>query len=472
MKKNNYTRVILVDAFLGTNHHIAKIGAILKACNNLNMCVILLTNDQLQAYYIENFKKAHVITLPKIRKSRLLCIYSISLFLSYLPRDFWKNITYKKINFGRIAIDTVVRKRRGSYGTYNMERKRLRRALKYSFIRHYATNQLLNEYPKITDAIFFHKCYSLHGPIYQTLFINRVKMIYSIGDLFLKNKFFKDFPYSTISLNSSHMLKIDSKCSEKYFDARLNNSEIKDVVNAYLSKKRDDGWHIDMGIDVNKPIILYALHALSDWNNAYPMLYSDFQDAFWSFLNVARQFTDQFEILIKQHPSRHNYGEQDISKRYDLEGFYLLEDEIRTDDILKICDVVVTPRGTMSLEAVVENCQVINQSNSYFTNLGITDLALNKKKLESLLSMAKKKKIRSLEDKLSAKKALYFLHASYDSQLDLFPKEIVYVRSRANEKSSPKGIVTVNKEAVKGIEFFLNSDVEIMDRPKWKEIIN
>ena len=195
---------------------------------------------------------------------------------------------------------------------------------------------------------------------------------------------------------------------------------VQDLLFAYSSKIILTKEKLLEALNINKKIIkkivLFAPHAFTDAPHG--------RGSFFIFRDYFAQFTETLEFIdnkeykdilwiVKPHPtSIFFYGEngivKDFIKKTNNPMIQLCPENLNTGNLIDICDLVVTGRGTIGLEAATRGKTSIIAGGAAYSGLNVAIEHINKKSyFKTLSNLEKISKLKKTKIML-AKKALYF----------------------------------------------------------------
>ena len=208
-------------------------------------------------------------------------------------------------------------------------------------------------------------------------------------------------------------LRINPHYTDTYFVANKFKKEAK-VKNFLKIFKKD-----------YKKKILIAPHSFSDAPHINgKLIFEDFYAQFVETLKfINKNKNEKILWIIKHHPGNFIYKENKIFKnivlKYLAENIILCPKKINTNDLIPLCDHVITTNGSIGIEFACEGKMPILGGFAPYSNLGFTFDPKNKEHYFSTLNKIHKLKNLNNKQILIAKKALYFLDtANYKNHLE------------------------------------------------------
>lgn len=199
-----------------------------------------------------------------------------------------------------------------------------------------------------------------------------------------------------------------------------------DVQFAFAEKKTYDAPEIRSRLSAgDMPLALIAPHAFSDAPHCdRKMAYSDYYQWFTRLLSLTEKL-GSVRWAVKPHPSSSLYNEDGVVEKLvdQHDHVQLVPSDARTDSILRAADAVLTGRGTIGMEALLFNCQVILAGNAIYDSIDCVNVNLSEESLyEALQSISRKKGVPQ-KDKHRALAALYYRDKSTSYTSPLFGPE-------------------------------------------------
>jgi hypothetical protein len=204
---------------------------------------------------------------------------------------------------------------------------------------------------------------------------------------------------------------------ENYTDDRFAGRAPGAEVKLAFGNKSSPGPVVHcLNIDEKRPVGLIAPHVFSDEPHSdRDMLSIDYYQWLKYILKETTNHTS-VQWLVKPHPAgRALYDEHGVVERLvaSFDHISLVPGGIDTDDLLSLVDAVITVRGTIGLEALLFDCQVILCGNADYENIESVQLCLTKKEVRSALQRVAKKQPLPEREKLHARAMLFYRQGSY-----------------------------------------------------------
>ena len=207
-------------------------------------------------------------------------------------------------------------------------------------------------------------------------------------------------------------LKINPYYTDTYFVANKFDKETK-LKNFFKNLKKN-----------YKKKILIAPHSFSDAPHINgKLIFDDFYSQFIETLEfIKKNKNGKILWIIKHHPANFVFKEnkffKNIVSKYLAENIILCPNKINTNDLIPLCDHVITTNGSIGIEFACEGKMPILGGFAPYSNLGFTFDPKNKKHYFKILNKIHKLKNLNKMQILVAKKALYFLDtANYKKHL-------------------------------------------------------
>lgn len=171
-----------------------------------------------------------------------------------------------------------------------------------------------------------------------------------------------------------------------------------------------------------KKIILFSCHAFSDANHVLGnnFLFTDYYDHLKKTLEfVNKENNPNILWAIRPNPTSLNDDEymdiKSLVKKFNNNKIFLTPKRITSVNLSKICDNVITGRGTAAMEFACLGKYGIMAGSGNYSNLGFTCEFKNRKKYFQLLKNIEKISRVPKEKIVLAKKTLYFLENNVDT---------------------------------------------------------
>ena len=226
----------------------------------------------------------------------------------------------------------------------------------------------------------------------QKLKLNKLKISEKKLDRFIKNRF-------SNKIKLYHTNNLDVKLANK-----SKNFYSKDKFLLKFSNK-----------NFNK-IVIFAPHAFSDapHGGGYELHFRDFYEYFTETINQIKKSPSNILWIIRPHPLSKKYGEKNIVENYlktfQNRNIILCPKNITTQNLIQICDTVITMKGTIGLEFASSGKKPITCGYPPYSNFGITLNSYSKTDFFSKLNNINKLNFKlTKREKLLAKKILFYM---------------------------------------------------------------
>ncbi len=172
-----------------------------------------------------------------------------------------------------------------------------------------------------------------------------------------------------------------------------------------------------------KKKFLFASHAFADAPHAPgKFIFNDYYEQFTETLKFAYKSNENVIWIFKNHPNSRLYGEKKIFKdlisKYKKDNIFLCPERVPVQDLLEVCDVVITGRGTIGIEFACLGKKVVTAGSSPYSKIAIAYEAKNKtsyfKYIDDIIKFQNFKKSKKIE--INAKKLLYIFENSLNVQ--------------------------------------------------------
>jgi hypothetical protein len=215
-------------------------------------------------------------------------------------------------------------------------------------------------------------------------------------------------------------------------------NKLKKKINKYSLFK---SLKIDKSKKNFKYIALFAPHAFSDSPHLLgkKFFFRDYYQQFVETIKFINNLKNDSDVLwlIRPHPTSKLYNEDDVVKNFmcglklKKNVHYCPSTVCNTIDLLKICDVVITGRGTIGLEFAAFKKKTIIGGAGIYSGLGVVNEPRNKFEYFKMIRNFKKLSNTSLSEAKFAKKVLYYLEYIYPHN---FKKQNNYYLSKKKSK--------------------------------------
>lgn len=224
--------------------------------------------------------------------------------------------------------------------------------------------------------------------------VNNLKLSHKDLSLFIKKRFTNKI--KGLYHDSSDLLLVNPK-NTKIFSR-------KDLINHYFKNQKFD------------KIVVITAHAFSDSPHelGYDLLFNDYYDQLKQTLFYIKKIKlPNILWLVRPNPTSFFSGESALIEKLINEVNYKYlkstPEKISSNNIIKICDHVITSRGTMALEFACDGKWSLIAGSSPFSGMGLAKEFKNKRKYFNEISNINKLKNIGIKKSVLAKKTLYFL---------------------------------------------------------------
>lgn len=247
------------------------------------------------------------------------------------------------------------------------------------------------------EAVVLGDCVYRYGLMFELCRLNNIKCFtpVNLNSLFIRC-FKTENDYHTSYLNNQLVEELckgmdyDNTIDDYYSKRYQGKIEQHDVLTAYGNKQVTDLNKFEKKYNLmkGKKTVVIMCHVFADAPHVYlDTLYDDYWEWFVGTLQNLKK-NPHINILVKEHPSSHLYGQKGIVKEYlrsmDLDNLLVKDDE-STVSILKNADVVVTCGGTIGMEFSYRGKNVVLASYPPFGRLGFTTEFNSREEYEKFL---------------------------------------------------------------------------------------
>ena len=208
---------------------------------------------------------------------------------------------------------------------------------------------------------------------------------------------------------------IKKRFSNKIKLLYTNNSDVKLANNLNIDyTKKEFIKKFSTQKDYDK-IILVALHAFSDAPHGagYDLMFTDYYSFYSETLNEISKSKENILFIIRPHPASKLYGEKGMAENLLKKRYFkniILCPNVTTQNLIQICDTVITMKGTIGLEFAVAGKKPITCGYPSYSNMGITKNFHTKKNFFLELQKLSNKDFNLSKKKVNiAKKLLFYL---------------------------------------------------------------
>lgn len=257
----------------------------------------------------------------------------------------------------------------------------------------------------------------------------------------IKNRIMKHW---NDELPSDYLKSAETYLQER-FSGKSDQADAVDVKYAYLGKKvisRLDFINQEQLNPTKKNIVL-MLHCFSDVpvSLGSEMIYRDYYIWYEETLKIICKI-DNVNWIIKSHPIRFMYGEEDVAKKlfdkYKSKNMVWFSDEYSTESIAYIADAIITVQGTAGKEFSCLGIPVVLTGKAFYSGFGFTIEPKSREEYEKILHELNKIEPLSQEQRKKALKILYLdlklnrvNFDEFDTMLtDMIPKPVIEGNNR------------------------------------------
>jgi hypothetical protein len=465
LKKNNDQNSYIALCDRG-NPSVSLLQSILISayCNKFNFNPIILS-DYLNANSVKifksfgflsfvevfNYKKIIFFKFKIISQTLLYFFYSIFFIIKNNFEFFIKNYKISEVLVGDLIYDQYIR--------HNL--KFIKPKIDFSFL-----NILFKSIFRMRNIISIVNYYNFKvifvgTEAYATnnSFLLRVGLKKNIpcylitGNQFFLNKFrYKNiniklgsWSLKSLGIFEHNLKKINiknyqlNKFITNRFYGKVNtlSTGVLDLINANSQKSFSE---IELFKRLNikknnfKKIVLVAPHAFSDAPHVLGtnFIFRDYYDHFFKTLKFLNYLNyNEILWLIRPHPSSRRYNEEGIiekliNKVHKDNILYCPKELVNTQDLIKICDNVITGRGTIGLEFACHGKYPILSGSASYSGYGFAIEPRTKSKYFNIIKNILLLKPMSKKKVLLARKCLFYLETKY-------PKKIQDIKKKLNE---------------------------------------
>ncbi|MDC1066110.1 hypothetical protein OAQ86_06805 [Candidatus Pseudothioglobus singularis] len=274
----------------------------------------------------------------------------------------------------------------------------------------------------------------------------------------------------------------DSRLDENFLDKKIEErfsgeGHGIDIKSAFSNKIWDEGdlsSFFGSRYDRKKKNVFIMLHAFSDANHlSGKLIYRDYYKWFSATMEIISKL-DNVNWIVKQHPSRKVYYEEEIVNNFfvnnDTKNILLLPDNFNTYSVFKLADSFITARGTIALEASLIGIPSILVGESNFSNLGFTYDMETVLQYESILSNIENVPSLNENEILLAKKAFYNYPLTAGSKLKNIDKSWVFELFHPSQSIIDRRLI--EEDYFKRIIHTIGLDFAGKRNPYYKDILD
>ena len=261
----------------------------------------------------------------------------------------------------------------------------------------------------------------------------------------------KNYTFFRLSKNGVSIISYDKNYYKNGIDSislkKFNNLSSKisqERVNKFYNKRikfNTSNWYTNRDYEISnqnslkgfkflkhlhkekKKKILFASHAFADAPHASgKFIFNDYYQQFAETLKFAYKSNESVIWIFKNHPNSRLYGEKKIFKdlisKYKKGNIFLCPTGVPVQDLLDVCDIVITGRGTIGIEFASLGKKVVLAGSAPYSKIGIAYEAKDKtsyfKYINDIINFQNFKKSKKIE--INAKKLLYIFENSLNVQ--------------------------------------------------------
>ena len=437
-KKNTKKIALTIDR--GLHDHIIRNSIISTAINkifNLNIVVITDHNKKSwQTYVYKSFgieKFYRPISSKNIFINPLIFLFCILKTISSIyeikrKKLIWfvKDYKVKDIHIGEIIYDEYIRHGK-KYLNPKVLDLRFIKILFSSILRVYLINDFFNK--NLVKFVIV----SSKNSINNSSVALRIALKRRITVIFNAHNFIK-------ILNNYNEALVNPRVITNRDIADLENSNIKmpkinknyfmrlkgytkgdfagtqDIKSAYFKKKIMNRNQVLKIYNGNyKKIVLFASHLFADAGHlaGKHFLFIDYYNQMIETIDYIKKLNQRNILWVfKPHPSSHRYGEDGILEKTITElkipNMVVFPKEISLKSFLDSCDLLITGRGNIAIEAAGLGTNVMVAGNNYYQNLGLVYEPKTKLEYFKLIKNLKMKKLTKKKI-MKARKVMYII---------------------------------------------------------------
>jgi hypothetical protein len=331
------------------------------------------------------------------------------------------DVEQEETQLGDLIYDSIIRYNPDVLTLDDATPRMVRSAVVKSLTRHRAMDRLFED-RNVQALALSHKTYSRFGvpgrlavkhgcTVFsrKTTHVNRIESMceYKTSDFYIGRDEFGEMKD-----------KLKKEGLEGYSEKRLKGKS-RDYNNecAFGTKKEYKKEVIEQKMGVgDRPVAVIAPHIFSDEPHVdRGMVYRDYYVWLIRTIELAASIP-HVQWVVKPHPSAAYYGEEGVVERIVRrnDSVQLAPSDVKTDSVLQVVDAVCTVRGTIGLEALLFDCQVILAGNAYYEEIDAVNLCLDEDEYERALRSIGKKESLPAQTKEAALAALYYSKARFD----------------------------------------------------------
>lgn len=402
-KKGNYKECIFIDGMLAQVENIFKGACMAKVIEDIykyDSIAILnkYRKDYISIYksYNINYKILSIEIIKNIFYSLAPFFKALKLLINGINGKELINLKYKGIQVGDIIYDSVIRYNFNIYTIESFNFKNIKESYKIFFtivkvmyIVEFANKEFQIHTPKYyltTHLAYEYELFVRLAIRYKAEVISIPLAAYKVFKI--KNKELKNFTpcyndeFHKIVEKYLSEIKNESECiiqAEKYLKAKFcgdtKNKYTRFIYKNSKNSSKDKFFNL-IKMDSNKKNAVIMCHILSDnVHSSIKMLYKDYYTWIEETLNFVSNITD-VNWIIKPHPLKEWYGEtkviEDLVYKYNNNNLYIYPNNLKSEFISEIADVIITVQGTAGIEFSSKGIPVIITGEAFYSKFGFT----------------------------------------------------------------------------------------------------
>ena len=435
-KTNSY--LLTVDR--GLHDHVIRNSIISSVINKIfNLNVLLITDHNKKSWQtlvyssfgIDNFYRPlsiyNIFSKPIITFCVILkTVFSLFEIKKKNLKWFVEDYKIKNIHIGEIIYDEYIRHDK-KYLNPKIFDIRFISILFTSVLRVYLLNNFING-KKIKYVLAASK-----NSINNSSIIIRLALKKKIPVIFNAHNFLKilkNYEESlinprVITINDINQLKrtnIKMSKINKNFSLRLTGftkgdfASGKDIKQAYYKKKiLKKNQILKIYNKKHKKIVLFASHLFADAGHlaGKEFLFIDYYNQMMETIDYIRKLKNSNTLWVfKPHPSSSRYGEDGILERkieeLNISNLVVYPKHISLKSFFESCDLLITGRGNIAIEAAGLGTNVLVAGKNYYQNLRLVNEPKTKKEYFKIIKELKNKRLP--KNKINkARKVMYIM---------------------------------------------------------------
>ena len=250
------------------------------------------------------------------------------------------------------------------------------------------------------------------------------------------------------------------------------------TINAFVENKKEsfnkEKFLLDYNLDINKPTAVIMTNCWPDFPNLFPSnWYADYVEWLQKTLEIITK-VDNCNWIIKAHPAEFKYGSKTkmihFLKNINNKNIIPWPDNISSDKLLQIVDVVITSHGSAGFEYPALGKASICTKKTHYSNWGFTnccsDYSDYKNLLENIQTIKKPNK--------NQQKLAYIYIASFFCNASLNSDDYLFGMGSLSYKLWPtiENFIKKNNDGIRKEQLMMNKwlDSEIQSYNFFKSI--